>query len=395
MTSQLPATISRTAWGVCVLASRLPVAMTPLTLVFLGIMVYDSYTYGLALVGLYAASEACFAPVLGMRLSGSYFRREVAIGLLLSSGAYGLLAALGAGGAPLAWCLAILAGAGAAAVPGALRVAIMNIINRDRVRQAFSVETVITMASWAAAPAIVAFASFRYSPLLVVTGCCLLMIVSLVVVGALPEGDSSLQGQPEDSTARKLRIRRLVKAWPIFLSAALAMSVVSFVELLLPALLDERGSDPSYSGPLLTVIAVASIVGAVLYGVLKIPGSHAVQSWVSIGVMLGAVGLIALIATLPYFITLLCVLGLGQSVCIVARNLSLREHLPLEEHITGFAVLYSLSGVGYGLSAGISALALSLVSAHATILIGVTCIVVVCAVIGIVQIATRDAQSAL
>lgn len=147
MTPPLSATMTRGAWGVAVLGSRLPVAMTPLALVFLGSEVYDSYTYGLALVGLYATAEACFAPILAMRLSGSYFRREVVIGLLVSSGAYGLLAALGSGGAPFAWCLAMLAGAGAAALPGALRVAITNIVNHDQVRQAFSVETVITMAS--------------------------------------------------------------------------------------------------------------------------------------------------------------------------------------------------------------------------------------------------------
>lgn len=367
--------------------------MTPLALVFLGSQVYGSYTYGLVLVGLYATAEACFAPILGMRLSGSYFQREVTIGLFLSGGAYGLLAVLGVGGAPYAWALVILAGAGAAAVPGALRVAIATIVSRDQVRQAFSIETVITMGSWAAAPALVAFVSFHYSPLLVITCCCFLMLISLIVVRVLPEGQSSTEEQSQGTTSGRVRMRELVSAWPIFLSATIAMSIVSYLELLLPALLDERGTDPAQSGPLISVIAVASIAGAVLYGILKLPGSYATQSWTAIAVMLSAVGLFAYIETLPYLVSLLCLLGLGQSVCIVARNLDLQERLPAKLHVTGFAMLYSVSGVGYGLSAGVSALALSVVSAQTTILIGLICILAICAVAGTVQVVLRGTQS--
>lgn len=383
----------RLAWATGVLGTRLPVAMTPLTLVFLGSQVYDSYTYGLVLVGLYAAAEACFAPILGMRLTGSYFRSEVIIGLLTSGAAYGILAFLGTEGAVFAWVLVILAGAGAAAVPGALRVAITNIVSHDRVPQAFSVETVLTMISWAAAPALVAFVSFRFSPLVIITGCCLLMTLSLVLVRILPEPDAVGQHGPQERMSRRSKIRGLLKAWPIFLSAAIAMSIVSFLELLLPALLDERGNDPSHSGPLISVIAVASIAAAGLYSILKVPGSYTAQSWVGITVMLCAVGFLAYVEAPVYLITLLCILGLGQAVCIVARNLSLRENLPAELHVTGFAVLYSLSGVGYGLSAGISALALSMVSAQATILIGLTCILMACSAIGIAQIIYGGRQS--
>lgn len=393
MMSPSSGSIVHLAWGAGVLGTRLPVAMTPLALVFLGSQVYDSYTYGLVLVGLYATAEACFAPILGMRLTGSYFQREVTIGLFLSGGSYGLLAVLGVGGAPYAWGLVILAGAGAAAVPGALRVAVTTIVSRDQIRQAFSVETVITMGSWAAAPALVAFVSFSFSPLLVITCCCLLMLISLIIIRVLPEGQSPTEEQSQGSTSGRVRMRELVSAWPIFLSATVAMSIVSFLELLLPALLDERGTDPAQSGPLISVIAVASIAGAALYGILKLPSSYAIQSWAAIAVMLSAVGFFAYIEALPYLICLLCLLGLGQSVCIVARNLDLQERLPANLHVTGFAMLYSQSGVGYGLSAGVSALALSVVSAQTTILIGLSCILAACAVAGTVQVVLRDTQS--
>lgn len=377
-------------WAAGVLGTRLPVAMTPLAFVFLGSQVYGSYAYGLVLVGLYAAAEACFAPLLGMRLNGSYFRREIVVGLCVSACAYALLAALGHAGMAIAWLLSILAGSGAAAVPGALRVAIGVIIRQDWVRQAFSAETVITMACWAAAPAAVAFASFHYSPLLVIAACCLLILLSLLVVLGLPERDVSVHERtsPTDEN-RGRRIKEVLHAWPIFVTAAIAMSIVSFLELLLPALLEERGGDPSDSGLLLSVLAVASIAGAVLYGVVKVPGSYAAQSWTAITVMVAAVGLFSYTDAPPMLIGLLCGVGVGQSVCIVARNLSLREQLRPQLHVMGFSVLYSLSGVGYGLSAGISAVALGFASAQVTVLIGLGLIVAVSAAAGIVRILQR------
>lgn len=376
-------------WASGVFGTRLPVAMTPLSFVFLGSQVYGSYAYGLVLVGLYAAAEACFAPLLGVRLNGSYFRREIVIGLCVSACAYGLLAALGHAGVAVAWLLAVFAGAGSAAVPGALRVAIANIVSQDRVRQAFSAETVITMACWAAAPAAVAFASFQYSPLLVITACCVLILLSLLVVLGLPERDTSVQESSPADEDRGGRIKEVLHAWPIFVTAAIAMSIVSFLELLLPALLEERGSDPSDSGFLLSVLAVASIAGAALYGVIKVPGSYAAQSWIAITVMVAAVGLFAYAVAPPMLIGLLCGVGVGQSVCIVARNLSLREQLRPQLHVMGFAVLYSLSGVGYGLSAGISAVALGFASAQTTVLIGLGFVVAASAVVGIVRILQR------
>ncbi|MBD8021190.1 hypothetical protein H9634_10405, partial [Brevibacterium sp. Re57] len=237
-----PAMPTSLLWAIGVTSTRLPVAMTPLALIFLGNHIYGSYVYGLVLVGLYASAEACFAPLLGMRLSGSYFRREVAIGLLVSGCAYSLLAVLGSTGMPVAWMLAVLAGGGAAAVPGALRVAIVNIVEQDRVRQAFSTETVITMACWAAAPALVSFVSFRHSPLLVIAACGFTLLLSLLVVLGLPEQATAPPPPNAAGEPRTRRLKQVLSAWPIFITAAIAMSTVSILELLLPAILEERGS---------------------------------------------------------------------------------------------------------------------------------------------------------
>ncbi|MBD8021356.1 hypothetical protein [Brevibacterium gallinarum] len=111
-------------------------------------------------------------------------------------------------------------------------------------------------------------------------------------------------------------------------------------------------------------------MGAILYGVTDVPGTYTAQSWTAIVILLLAVGLSAYVDAPPLLIGLLCAVGIGQSVCIVARNLSLRERLHPDLHVVGFALLYSLSGVGYGISAGISAAALVFFSPQTTVIIG-------------------------
>lgn len=357
-------------WVLAVATSRLPVAMTPLTLLFLGSQTYGSYGYGLLLVGLYVAAEACFAPVLGARLSATRFRRESALGLALTAGAYAAIAALDPGRASLAWPLTLASGAGAAAVPGALRVAVTNVIDDSRVRRAFSVETALTMSCWAAAPALVAAISFATSPRVVLLGCCALTTASAVVVLRLVEAPADPAAPPRAHHHGPGRRRTLLAAWPAFACAALAMSLASFFELLLPALLEERGEDPARSGVLLSLIALSGLLGAGLYGVVRIPGHPAAQSWACLAGMTLAVAALAYARGLPVLVPLLCALGLGQAVCLVARNLALRTHLPQELHVMGFAVVYSLSGLGYGISAGGSALALRTLSAQTTIALG-------------------------
>lgn len=152
---------------------------------------------------------------LGERVYGSYFRREITIGLTLTVCAYGILALLG------------------------------------------------------------------NSPLLVLSICSMFSLLGAIAVTRLPERGPK--------TREPVRISEVVSAWPIFVSAAIAMSVVSFLELLLPAFLTQLGKNPSSSGVLLSVMAVASSVGAMFYGAVKMPDSYAVQSWVATSVMIAAV----------------------------------------------------------------------------------------------------------
>lgn len=365
-------------WFLNLLATKLPVAMSPLSFLFLGSELYGSYGYGLVLVGLYALAEAIAAPCLGFRLNRSYFIREVSRGLLVTAAAMTGIALLQEHGEPIAWVLATLAGASSAAVPGALRVAVTNIVPAPGVRPAYSLETAITMVCWAAAPALVALLSFGVSPLTP-------FLVSGILMG-LGAGLSRLLSEhaahpdsPDTTRRRTPRQdwRTLRSAWPVLLIAALAMSVVSLIELLLPARLEELDLPQSWAGPLLSALAIASIIGAVGYAGIRASGSFTGQTWAAIGVMLAAGVGLAVAPAVPAIVAALSTLGVAQAVCVIARNMSLREHLPEDLHVPGFALLYSLSGIGYGISAGFSALLLPHLSAQGTLLIGFALITVI------------------
>ncbi|MBU8578192.1 hypothetical protein [Brevibacterium luteolum] len=382
--TQRSARLEHAIWLVSIAATRLPVAMTPLAMVFLGSQLLDSYAHGLVLAGLFAVAEACCAPLLGVRLSPAYFRREATVGLLLSAGAYSTVAILGGAVQPAAWLIAVLAGGGAAAVPGVLRTAVGNIVHGDQMHRSFSLEVGVTMACWAVAPALVAALSFSLSPRAVFAVCGLLLLAGAVSVRVMPEA-TAVQ-KPVREAPGTTRWASLSVLWPIFISAGLAMSIVSFVELLLPAMLVDSGENPARAGVLLSAMAIASIGGVLLYGWLRIPGAPAAHSWLALTVMTVAAGAAGLSVSTPAFPVLLCVVGVAQSVCIVARNLTLRQQLRPDLHVVGFSLLYSLSGLGYGLSAAAAAVAVKRVPAQSALVIGVVIAAIAAVAVGAIAL---------
>lgn len=218
--TQRSARLEYAIWLVSIAATRLPVAMTPLAMVFLGSQLLDSYAHGLVLAGLFAVAEACCAPLLGVRLSLASFRREATVGLLLSAGAYSTVAILGGAVQPAAWLIAVLAGGGAAAVPGVLRTGVGNIVHGDQMNRSFRLEVGVTMACWAVAPALVAALSFSLSPRAVFAVCGLLLLAGAVSVRVMPEA-TAVQ-KPVREAPGTTRWASLSVLWPIFINAGLA-----------------------------------------------------------------------------------------------------------------------------------------------------------------------------
>lgn len=354
-------------WALISLASKVPVAMAPLALVFLSRESPGGYTLGASLASAYVLGEVVGAPLLGTRLGRGRMRRELSAGLLVGALAFGALPFAHSAPSPVLLALAFLAGAAPAACPGGLRAAMTRLVDDDLVPRALSAEATLTQCIWAAAPGLVVLLALQVHP-----GAPLLLGALLAGTGSLlllrlPEQRAP---EPAEHSAAPMP-RTLLSGWPVYLTSAAAMSMLATAELVLPALLEDRDIAVGWSGPLLAGFALASAAGALCYGLRTWPGSVRVQSLVLLAVTAACVCLITLLPGLGGIATALLLAGVFQSGVMVTRNLSLRERLPEHAHAAAYSVMYAVQGVGYSATASLSAVALDLASPSVAILGGV------------------------
>jgi predicted MFS family arabinose efflux permease len=366
-------------WALISLASKAPVAMAPLALVFLSREGPGGYTLGASLASAYVLGEVVGAPLLGTRLSRGRMRRELSAGLLAGALAFGALPFAHSAPAPVLLALAFLAGGAPAACPGGLRASLTRLVGDDLVPRALSAEATLTQCVWAAAPGLVVLLALQVhpgAPLLL--GALLAATASLLLL-RLPEPQVSEPAGPAGRTAAPMT-RTLLSGWPVYLTSAAAMAMLATAELVLPALLEDRHITVGWSGPLLAGFALASAAGALCYGLRTWPGSVRVQSLVLLVVTAACVCLITLLPGLAGIAAALLLAGVFQSGVMVTRNLSLRERLPEHAHAAAYSVMYAVQGVGYSATASLSAVALDLATPSVAILGGVAVTLVITAV---------------
>ncbi|GHF90903.1 MFS transporter [Streptomyces thermodiastaticus] len=357
-------------WAAISLAGRAPVAMAPLALVFLARQSPGGYTLGASLASAYVLGEVVGAPLLGTRLSGGRQRLQLSAGLMAGALAFGALPLAHTAPSPVLLALAFLAGAAPAACPGGLRAMLTRLVNEDLVSRALSAEATLTQCVWAAAPGLVVILALQVYPgAPLVLGAVLMATASLLLL-RLEEPEAA---QPAASAERSSApmTRTLLSGWPVYLTSAAAMAMLATAELVLPALLEDRHIAVGWSGLLLAGFSLASAAGAFCYGLRTWPGSVRVQSLVFLAVTAGWVCLITLLPGLAGIAVALLPAGFFQSGVMVTRNLSLRERLPEHAHAAAYSVMYAVQGVGYSLTASLSAVALNLASPSAAILGGV------------------------
>ncbi|MFI6101457.1 MFS transporter [Lentzea sp. NPDC051213] len=363
-------------WGLVAVGSRLPVAMAPISLVFLGRAGTGGFSFGAIATAVYVIGEIVGASVLGARLGRS--RRQLPAGLVV--GALAFAATPFADGVVLL-ALVFLAGAAPAAAPGGTRAMLTSLVREEKVARALSAEAVLSQIVWAAAPALAAALSFLIHPGAPMLVAAAFLLVAAVTLGWLPE--------PERVTAPISR--SLLAAWPIFLTSSASNALFAATELMLPALLEERGIAYGWSGPMLTWFALACAAGALIYGLRTWPGSVRLHSLVLLVGMALCIGITVFLPGLPGITVGLLFAGLFQAGAMVSRSLSLRERLPTHAHAAAYSVMYAFAGIGYGGSASISAVALELSGASTAILIGV---VITLVIIGVSASAERSVVKA-
>ncbi|MFD0143750.1 MULTISPECIES: MFS transporter [unclassified Streptomyces] len=359
------------AWSAVAVAARMPVAMAPLALVFLVRERPGGYTLGAVLAAAYVLGEIVAAPVLGIRMNAERARPHLAAGLAVGALAFaGLgLGPAGTGHPALLGALAFLAGAGPGAAPGGMRALLTGMVPEKAVTQALSMESVLTFAIWAAAPALatgLALGAGPGVPLLLAGGLMGASVAGLwlLPVGWKTAGDSDGPGEP---------MRRvLVRAWPVYVTGAASLTLLALAELILPALLEQRGVAIGWAGPLLAGLSIGSAVGAFVYGLRGgWPGPLPVQSLVLI---LGVSAGVVLVAVLPWagaMALALVLAGLLQAPAMLSRNLALRQILPPNALAAGYSVMYAAVGAGYAASGSLAGGLLQVVPPSSAILWGV------------------------
>ncbi|MEU3624363.1 hypothetical protein BS329_04850 [Amycolatopsis coloradensis] len=346
------------AWALVAIVARLPIAMAPLGLVFLVRDRPGGYSLGATLAAAYVVGEVVGALVIGTR---PFSRRRGAISLGLGVGAvsFGMLALAPSAPNPLLVVLAGLAGAAPAASPGGMRTMLTRLVDEAAVASALSAESTLTQAIWAVAPGLavsLALWTGASAPMAVAAVCMAIAALTLLLL----RGDGTAPATAAKPSARVSgHARELFAAWPIYLTSAASMALLSSAELILTPLLEFRQFQAGWAGVLLTVFSVASAVGAFVYGLRKWPGSLRAQSLVLLVAMSGCVALIAVMPGLAGIAVVLVVGGLCQAAVAVTRNLTLRESLPESAQTAGYSVMYAVQGIGYTLTATLTALVLA------------------------------------
>ncbi|MFC9393179.1 MFS transporter [Streptomyces sp. NPDC057027] len=366
------------AWSAVMVTGRLPVAMAPLALVFLVRERPGGYTLGAVLAAAYVLGEILAAPVLGMRLNAERARPQLVAGLAVGTvGFTGLGLAPGAHPVVLA-ALALLAGTGPAAVPGALRALLTSLVPERAVTQAMSMESMLTFALWAAAPALTTGLALGVDPAVPLLLQGVLMAVSVAGLWLLPAGWSA--GAQEEGASMR---RALLRAWPVYVLGAAGLTLLALAELILPALLEQRGIGIGWAGPLLAGFSIGSAVGAFVYGLRgSWPGPLAVQSLVLVLAVAAGVALVAVLPWTAAIAVALVAAGLLQAPASLTRNLALRQVLPPGALAAGYSVMYAAVGAGYAASGTLAGGLLKVVSPSTAILWGVLLTVLLTAVGG-------------
>jgi MFS family permease len=337
-------------WALSVLCQRLPIAMAPLALVYLGHAASGSFAAGALLAGAFAFAEAVAAGVMGRRFDRKPAGPELRLVLGMQAVAFLLLSApatIFASALPI-WVLTVpaaVAGAVASGAHGGLRSLLVRSVPSSAHHAALSLEATTTTLLWAVGPALVGLLAVLAGPtwptmiLAVIAGLGILAASALRDPG--PASDA-------EGDADSVRVWRL--SWPALFQEGAVMTCVGAAYTGLPPLLEAVGANADLTGPVLAVFAVVGIIGGLVYGSRRWPGAYRSQSVVLVLSITVALGAASLSPTAGIIITLVILSGLVGTPALTARAAGIQEMLPESVWATGFSGLYAAGGVGFGIA---------------------------------------------
>jgi hypothetical protein len=354
-------------WALTSTFVRLPVAMAALAMVFLGRGSPGGYAEGGALAALYVIGEVAGSGVLGTLVPPGRTKLGLVAGM--AAGAASFAALFFAPDAPMAvlGTAAFLAGAAPAIAPGALRTVLMGIVAEDDMPAALSADSVLTELVWMAAPGLVVLLALQISARAPLGLCAASMAVAATAALFLTP---PAPAKDETRTARPAA-RVLLSGWPVYLTAAAAMSISAVAELDLTPLLQSRHDPVGLAGVLLVGFGALSALGSFLYGLRTWPGSPRRHSQLFLAATAVAIVVEATVPHLAGIVIGFLAAGCLQPVVMITRSLSLRTQLPENAQTAGYSLMYSIQGIGYSATAAIAAGLIGHVAVSTVIVCGV------------------------
>jgi MFS family permease len=336
------------AWTSIVLCQRLPVAMSPLALVYLGHLAAHSYAVGAVLAGANAFAEALTASVMGRRFDRKPARTEIRLVLGIQAIlllALAIPALVDPGTLPI-WSMVLLAsGAGAisSGAHGGLRALLVRTVDPSAHHAALSLESSLTTLVWAVGPAVVGLVALFIGEAWPLVVCAAIALHGMLIAGELHDAGPALTG---DEAPERVKIFRL--SWPAAFQEGAVLVCVGAAYTGLPQLLDSLGTDGEVAGPVLAAFAAAGMIGGLIYGSRKWSGAYRNQTTVLVMAVVVLVGLAVVMPNAILVIALLILSGLAGTPALVARAAGLQELLPESAWAAGFSSLYAAGGVGFG-----------------------------------------------
>lgn len=336
------------AWSLVASSSRLPNAMAPLAMVFLGRAGAGGYSAGTVLAACFVIGEVLGSSLLGTLSHPRRLRLNMAIGFAAGAAAFGSLAIFPDSPLVLLGVAAAVGGGAPALSPGGLRTILSRIVAERDVSRAFSVDGTVQELLWLAAPGLVVLLAVDVSSAAPMALCALSMALACVATVLLPPSREQAGGA---AASARPTAAVLAGAWPIYLTSAAAMSLMAVTELVLPALLQSRNEPVGYAGVLLMVFAAVSAAASFGYGMRSWWGTARTQSLLCLLLTAGCVAVVAVGPNLMVITAGLLLAGAFQAVVLITRNLSLRAALPEAAHTAGYSIQYAVQGIGYAVAA--------------------------------------------
>ncbi|MGP4014400.1 MFS transporter [Saccharopolyspora sp. 5N708] len=329
-----------TRWAIVASSARSALAMMPLGLVLLGVNAAGTPVRGAVLAGVFTAAELLAAPLVASRLP---LQLGLA-GMSLGSAVLAVGAALAAPVAVLSFAAAATGFLGAG-LPGQVRAALTALVPDSARAAAYSLESTASAALYVVGPAVVAtlfavagWVAFAFAALVLAIG------AAVALTWSRPAADKRHRLWHGDRGA-------FARIWPTCAAAAAFMGAVASLDVAVPALLAERGTPPATAGYLLAAFAATGIVGGLVYGARRWPGTAAAQACLSALAMCAVLALLGLPEDTVAVAFLLLAAGLFGPPSLVARSLAVQQRLSPDDLGVGFSLLSAAAGLGASLAA--------------------------------------------